>query len=273
MLVSMKEILVKARKEGYGVIAPNVINEDTARVCIEAAEELKSPMILDFGFKFHTDIVYLGRIIEEMAQKATVPIALNLDHGALYEHAIWALRAGFTSVMVDRSQLPLNENMEQTKEIVKIAHAVGVSVEAELGHVGNGEEYEENQGSGLTDPNEVLQFIEQTGVDCLAIAVGTAHGQYKGTPHIDFERLSMINELVDIPLVLHGGSGTGDENLKKAIACGISKINIATDLFVSAIEEGNKEGESYMIYHRLQKGFKDKLIHYMELFGQIGKAE
>lgn len=272
MLVSMRSILDKASKEGYGVVAPNVIDERTARVCIEAAEELKAPLILDVGFIFHPDIVFLGRIIEEMAVRSSVPIALNLDHGASFEQALWAIRAGFTSVMVDRSMKPIEENIHDTKEIVKIAHAVDVSVEAELGHVGAGFAYEMEGNKNLTDPREAAYFVEQTGVDCLAIAVGTAHGPYNGTPHIDFERLKEIRKRVQVPLVLHGGSGSGKENLQYAISCGISKINIGTDLFRQAITEGGKEGEIHMVYHRMQKGFKDMVKYYMHMFHQEGKA-
>ncbi|MCB5951965.1 class II fructose-bisphosphate aldolase [Enterococcus sp. BWT-B8] len=272
MLVPMKEILEKAREQKYGVIAPNVINEDTARACIEAAVELDAPLILDFGFVFHKDIVYLGRIIEYLANQVSVPIALNLDHGATFEQAVWAIRAGFTSVMVDRSTAPLEQNIRETKEIVKMAHAVNVSVEAELGHVGEGKMYGDSVKGLYTDVEEAQSFVTKTGIDCLAVAVGTAHGQYNGLPHLNFELLNELNQKLLIPLVLHGGSGTGDANLVKAIKCGITKINIATDLFTAAIDEGNQLGESYMIYHRLQKGFKDRLIYYMKLAGQAGKA-
>ncbi|MBL1229604.1 class II fructose-bisphosphate aldolase [Enterococcus sp. BWB1-3] len=272
MLVPMKEILEKAREQKYGVIAPNVINEDTARACIEAAVELDAPLILDFGFVFHKDIVYLGRIIEYLANQVSVPIALNLDHGATFEQAVWAIRAGFTSIMVDRSTAPLEQNIRETKEIVKMAHAVNVSVEAELGHVGEGKMYGDSVKGLYTDVEEAQSFVTKTGIDCLAVAVGTAHGQYNGLPHLNFELLNELNQKLLIPLVLHGGSGTGDANLVKAIKCGITKINIATDLFTAAIDEGNQLGESYMIYHRLQKGFKDRLIYYMKLAGQAGKA-
>lgn len=272
MLVSMSELLQKATKEGYGVIAPNIIDETTARACIEAAEELHAPIILDVGYIFHPDLVFLGRSLEELAIRASVPIAVNLDHGSSFEQAIWAIKAGFTSIMVDRSMESYEENIRQTKEIVRIAHAVGVSVEAELGHVGDGNEYLIDQQHNFTDPQQAAEFVRETGVDCLAIAVGTAHGAYAGTPQIDFKRIKKIADLVSIPLVLHGGSGSGDENLQKAITCGISKINIGTDLFVSAIAAGTKKGEAHLVYHRMHDGFKDMVKHYIRVFYQEGRA-
>lgn len=271
MLVPMRELLDKATKEGYGVVAPNIINECTARVCIEAAEELHAPLILDVGYVFHPDLVFLGRMLEEMAVRSAVPIAINLDHGASFEQVMWALRAGFTSVMIDRSTASFEVNVRDTAEIVKAAHAVHVSVEAELGHVGDGCAYGA-EACLYTDPEQAADFVKQTDVDCLAIAVGTAHGVYAENPHIDFERIRNIRQAVDIPLVLHGGSGSGDANLQEAIHCGISKINIGTDNFAAAIRAGEQDGEIHMVYHRMQQGFKDMVKHYMHIFHQEGKA-
>lgn len=272
MLVPMKEILDRATAEGYGVAAPNIIDERTARACIEAAEELNAPLILDVGYVFHSDLIALGRILEYLAVRSSVPIAINLDHGAKFEHAVAAIRAGFTSVMVDRSMLPYDQNVQETAEIVKIAHAVGVSVEAELGHVGDGPQYENPENGMLTDPDEAARFVADTGVDCLAVAVGTAHGMYAGEPHIDFDRLAEIRRRVDVPLVLHGGSGTGDENLTRAISLGISKINIGTDLFRGAYAKAMEPGEVIWVYHRMHEGYRDVCKRYIELFGQAGKA-
>lgn len=272
MLVPMKEILVAAQKGGYGVIAPNVINETTARACIDAAVDCKAPIILDFGYVFHPDIVFLGRIMEQLAKDAPVPVAINLDHGAEFSHAIWAIRAGFTSIMVDRSNTPLEQNIAQTSELVKIAHAVGVSVEAELGHVGMGDSYAQERDAGLTDPGEAADYVRRTGVDCLAVAVGTAHGPYTGTPHLDFDRLAAIAKVVDIPLVLHGGSGSGDENLVKAIRLGITKINLATDLFRAGVDAAREPDPVHMTCHYFRDGWYERLVHYIKLFGQAGRA-
>ena len=274
MLVSMKEILVRARAEGYGVTAPYVNNEDTARAAVEAAVENKAPMILDIGYAANQDIVYFGRMCEDFAKAANVPIAINLDHGAKYEHAIWAIRAGFTSIMVDRSTLPYEENIAEVAELVKIAHAVDVSVEAELGHVGQGVQYDIDRDAGLTNPDQAKDYVEKTGIDCLAVAIGTAHGQYTGTPHLDFPLLHKIFNTVDVPLVLHGGSGTGDENLAKSTREGISKVNLATDLYMAGAKSWNDEdcvhaGPGYKL---IKAGYKAMLIHYMELFNQCGKA-
>ena len=174
--------------------------------------------------------------------------------------------------MVDRSSAPYEENIRDTAELVKIAHAVGVSVEAELGHVGDGVHYAQDREQGLTDPAKAREYADRTGIDCLAVAIGTAHGAYSGEPHLDFERLKAIGREVDIPLVLHGGSGSGNDNLVKAIQCGITKINIATDLFVAGVAAGAQEGPPYMIYHRIREGYKQRLKGYMELFGQSGRA-
>ena len=187
MLVNMCDILKKSREGRYGVVAPNICNEDSARAAIEVAEENKAPLILDVIFSVNPDITLLAKIVKELAEKAEVPVALNLDHGATFEHAMIALRSGFSSIMVDRSSLPYEQNVAEVAELVKIAHSVGVSVEAELGHVGSGEQYEADRNAGLTDPGQAKAYVEATQVDALAIAIGTAHGKYTGTPYLDFE--------------------------------------------------------------------------------------
>ena len=275
MLVTMKEILDKARAGGYGVTAPNVNNEDTARAAIEAAVENNAPMILDVGFGANSKIVFFGRMLETLCKEAPVPIAINQDHGREYAHAIWAIRAGYTSIMVDRSTLPYEENVAQVAELAKIAHAVGVSVEAELGHVGQGMQYEVDRDAGLTDPDQAADYVEKTGIDCLAVAIGTAHGDYKGEPYLDFPLLHKIFDAVKVPLVLHGGSGTGDENLAKATSEGISKVNLATALYKAGAKAWNDakcEHAGRPGYKLIKDGYKESLIHHMKLFNQIGKA-
>ncbi len=281
MLVSMKEIVEKAREGGYGVTAPNVYSEGTIRACIEAAEENCSPMILDFAYgMFKSEKVFreVAEIARNFAIKSKVPVALNLDHGADIEQAAIAISAGLTSVMVDRSSLPFEDNVTQVAEIVRFAHACGVSVEAELGHVGTGLASDaEEVEAGLTDPDKAAEYVERTGVDCLAVAVGTIHGEYKGDPHIRFELLEKINSIADLPLVLHGGSGSGDDNLSRACKMGVAKINLFTDLSNAGIAKMREFGLENKIYAcDLDKiflnGYKDKLVHYMKLFGQCGKA-
>lgn len=232
MLVTMKEILDRANAENYAVVAPNIFSEMDARACLEAAEQERSPIILDVAPQCTSDMVFLGSYLTRLCEKASVPAAINLDHGKTYEDAVRAIRAGFTSIMVDRSVLPYEENVAKVSELVRMAHAVGVSVESELGHVGSGCDYRDGDSlkSMMTQPEQARNFVERTGIDCLAVAIGTAHGAYVGVPHLDFDRLREIKELVQIPLVLHGGSGTGDDNIAKACRMGINKVNVCTEL-------------------------------------------
>ena len=178
MLVTMKEILDHAKKGGYGVTAPNVQSEDTVRAVLEVAEEYHAPMIVDVNAFIHTDLPWFIHMIRDLAEKVSVPVAINLDHGKSYEDIMLAINSGFTSIMVDRSSLSYEENVEQTKEVVKMCRPLGISVEAELGHVGMGNNYAVDGVNNLTVPKEAADFIKETGVDCLAVAIGTAHGRY-----------------------------------------------------------------------------------------------
>lgn len=282
MYVSMKAILDRANAENYGVVAANVINFETARAAITAAEEENSPIIINNAHGHTMNYIrgeYVAEIVREMAAKSKVPVALNLDHGRDFEMVAKAAQWRFSSVMIDASTCPLEENIAKTKEVVKLAHALGITVEAEIGHVGQGSDYAEEDPSKLyTDPEEAKYFVEQTGVDALAVAVGTAHGEYKGTPKIDFDRLTLLKKTLKMPLVLHGGSGTGDENLKKAVECGINKVNIFTDSMVASrdavaklLQENPKTG--YMdLLAGAENAMKEKLKHYMRLFGSSNKA-
>ncbi len=273
MLVSMKAILDRASAGNYGVAAPNVCTELDARAVISIAEKLNAPVILDVAYRATPDIAFLGRFMTLLADKARVPVAINLDHGATYEDAVSAIAAGFTSIMVDRSTLPYEENVAQVSELVKIAHAVGVSVEAELGHVGQGASYAADRDAGLTKPEQAKKYIEDTGIDMLAVAVGTAHGEYVGTPHIDFDRLVAIKKATNnFPLVLHGGSGTGNENLAKACTLGINKVNIYTDLAKSAVKKVKELEMPGMLWRAITEGITEQIGFYIELFGGKGKA-
>ena len=278
MLVTMKEILDHAKKGGYGVTAPNVQSEDTVRAVLEVAQECNAPMIVDVNAFIHPDLPWFIHMIRDLANQVKVPVAINLDHGRSYEDIMLGINSGFTSIMVDRSSLSYEENVAQTKEVVKMCRPLGISVEAELGHVGMGDRYEVDGVNNLTEPEEAAQFIEETGVDCLAVAVGTAHGRYKGTPHIDFERLEKIAAACgDTPLVLHGGSGTGDENLARAVKTGIQKVNLATELIVAGKEEleefiKDPNFDKWKLIPSFKKGYKDRLTHYVKLFDQADKA-
>ena len=291
MILSMAEILNDAKKRKYGVAAPNVFSSITVKACFEAAEEMHAPIILDCaGMPFLEETAEIARFYER--KYPNVYAALNLDHGGPYEEIVSAIRFGFSSVMIDRSMVPYEENVREVAEIVKIAHAVGVSVEAELGHVGLGFEYEETRNAGLTNPEEAVSFVKETGIDCLAVAVGTSHGVYKGKPHLEFDLLSELSEKIQIPLVLHGGSGTGDDNLAKAVCCGIQKVNLFTDLSNAGLkslmkylgidwdqmQQDGTKGEFANMKANLcdagleaGKGYKELLCHYIELFGGVGK--
>jgi fructose-bisphosphate aldolase class II len=276
MLVPMSVILNKVREEKYGIVAPNVYNVDTIEGAFQVAHELKSPLIMDCYEVLDLEMAaYMARFYSRRYPNVTT--ALNLDHGKSFDSAVRAIKYGFTSVMVDRSQLSFDENVRQTREIVKMAHAVGLSVEAELGCVGQGVSYDKDRDSGLTNVEEALEYVKKTEVDCLAVAIGTAHGRYIGTPKLDFERLESLRNAVPVPLVLHGGSSTGDENLQKAIQRGITKVNIGTDLrtngallakeYLSKAEYPNL----VEVYAEGTKGYKDMLKHYMTLFGSVNR--
>ena len=236
MLISMKSILENANKGNYAVLAPNIFSEIDARAMVEAAEDMKSPIILQVAYPTTKDLQFTAMIALTLAKQASVPVAVHLDHGANMAQITEAVRSGFNSVMIDGSGLSLEKNIKLTKQTVNLVKPLGLSVEAEIGHVGQGEEYS-SSGGQLTDPQEAKRFIEETGIDACAVAIGTAHGAYSGTPHLDFERLKAIKETTGMPLVLHGSSGTGVENIRKACRFGINKVNICNDILRTVYEE------------------------------------
>lgn len=276
MFVNMIDMLQRARQEGYGIVAPNIFDENTARSAIAVAARKQSPVILDLAFRAETDLRMLCDVVRHEAEKVSVPVSLNLDHGKTFQHCMLAIQAGFPSIMADRSNLPFEENVKQVAELAKIAHSMGVSIEAELGHVGMASSYEDDRDAGLTTVSEAREFVERTGVDCLAIAIGTAHGAYaKGVePKLDFDRLQQLRAEVDIPLVLHGSSGSGDEKLAKAARLGITKFNIGTDNFDAGkrkvMEEGVKRGRDLVPVYL--QGYEESIAHFMDLLGCSGKA-
>jgi fructose-bisphosphate aldolase class II len=283
MLVTGKELLDHANKHGYAVGAFNINNMEIVQAIIEAAEETNSPVILQAsqgGIKY-AGIEYITALGKVAAEKAKVPVALHLDHGTDFDQVMLCIRYGFTSVMIDGSKHPLRENIELTKKVVEVAHAVGVSVEAELGKIGGTEDditVDELEAT-FTDPDEAKIFVEETGVDSLAIAVGTAHGVYKGEPKLDFDRIRKIKELVGIPLVLHGSSGVPADSIKKAIEAGINKINIDTDLriaFTKAMKDFLRENPDNIDPRKIltpaRKAMKEVIKEKMILFGSSGRA-
>lgn len=288
MLVNMTEMLKKAWDEGYAIAAVNVWNGESVQKCFEAASELRAPMIINVS-GFVKDMEWIAGAARYWERKyPEIPVALNLDHGFDFDMAARMIHYGYTSVMIDKSSLPFDENVRQTKEVVKMAHAVGVSVEGEIGHVGgfgfcapdeNGNisfTYSEDEDQ-LTTPEEAAEYLTQTGVDCVAVSVGTVHGVYKKKPKMDFERLAAIKAVVDKPLVLHGASYSGDDNLKRFVAGGIAKINIFSELAEEALNCSRgylKEDESpkiFLMEERGLEGYKEKMKYFMRLFGQADR--
>ncbi|GAV22855.1 class II fructose-1,6-bisphosphate aldolase [Carboxydothermus pertinax] len=243
-LVTVSELLTKAQKEGYAVGAFNCNNMEIVQAIVAAAEAENSPVIIQAsqGAIKYAGIDFIAALSHQAAKNAKVPVALHLDHGTSLEQVMACIRHGFTSVMIDGSKYPFAENVAITKKVVELAHAIGVSVEAELGKIGGTEDdiSVDERDAFFTDPKEAQEFVARTGVDSLAVAIGTAHGRYKGVPKLDFERLAKIRELVHIPLVLHGSSGVPDEDIKKAISLGVAKVNIDTNIreaFVGKMRE------------------------------------
>ena len=277
MLIPMKETLAIAKEHHFAIPAPGAGNEHALRACLDAAEQKNAPLIILVNFFANPDICNYGRIATDMARKSSAPVSFILDHGSKFEHAMWAIRAGLTDIMVDRSSLPYKENMEQVRELVRIAHSVGVGVEAELGHVGSGANYDVDGKTGLTVPEEAVRFVEETQVDSLAVAIGTAHGVYKGTPELHFDLLKELAEKISVPLVLHGGSGTGNENISKACRMGICKVNLANDLYRAALQSLNETDMSgngvYGMYPALAKGYREKVLEFIDVCGAAGKAD
>lgn len=239
MLVNMKYILDNANRDGYAVMAVNSVDMEMVRAVIEAANEEHSPIIVQMGNMQMTKLAHPQDIVPmviNMAERADVPVCLNLDHGGSLEVELNAIHRGFTNVMIDASSLPYEENVRRTRMIVDLAHAKGISVEAELGHVGQAADGDGKTADFYTNVEQAKDFVERTGIDALAVAIGTAHGKYPAgyVPKLDFERLAELKAALNMPLVLHGGSGSGEENIRKAVAGGINKINVCTDAFHAA---------------------------------------
>ncbi len=241
-LVTSEKMLKDAQAGGYAVGAFNVENMEMVKAVIAAAEELRAPVMLQTTpstIKYASLAMYAGMVKAE-AEKATVPVCLHLDHGSSYDLAVQAVKAGYTSVMIDGSKLDFEGNVEVSKRVADVGKAVNIPVEAELGKVGGKEDELEAEADTNTDPQEAKEFVERTGITSLAVAIGTAHGFYVGTPVLDKERLSEIREVVDIPLVLHGASGLTDEDVKDCVKRGICKVNFATELraaYTKAVRE------------------------------------
>ena len=239
-LVTSKQMLTDAQKGGYAVGAFNAENMEMVKAIIKAAEELKAPVMIQTTpstVKYASLEMFVGMVAAE-ARDASVPVCLHLDHGSSFELAVRAIKEGYTSVMIDGSKLPFDENIDVSARVTAVAHPNNIPVEAELGKVGGKEDDLEAVADTNTDPMEAKEFVEKTGIDSLAVAIGTAHGFYVGTPVLDKERLSEIRAVVDIPLVLHGASGLSDEDVKDCVKRGICKVNFATELRVAYTDAG-----------------------------------
>ena len=283
-LVEGRAVLRPAFEMGYAVGSFNAQSFDFIYAIIEAATAERSPVIISLAeshFCFF-DPEVVAPAVRWLAERAPVPLVLNLDHGTSVETAVRAIRAGFTAVMFDGSQLPYDENTRETREVVRVAHAAGVSVEAELGRVGGSED---DTGLGVahaewfTDPAQAEDFVGATGVDFLAVAIGNAHGLYKGEPKLDFERLAEIKRKVQIPLVLHGGSGISDDDFRRAASLGISKINFFTEVsrnrtarireLLAADPEAIHIGPMLL---DARATIREIYVHQMRVFGSAGRA-
>lgn len=245
MLVGLKDILTMAEKDGYCIPAFNVYNIETAKGVMNAAEKLRSPVILQFYSRLVTSKVAedVAPIVLDMANKATVPVCFHLDHGAGECEVVRSLRMGMTGIMIDASMEELEKNIEKTKNAVKLCDYVGVGVEGELGHVGKAADGDENVVTEYTRPDEAKKYVDETGVCALAVMVGTAHGRYKKAPVLDIERIKKIKKATGVALVLHGGSGVPDDQIQAAIQAGVRKMNFSTDLcysFLDACRERDK---------------------------------
>ena len=245
MLVGLKDILTMAEKDGYCIPAFNVYNIETAKGVMNAAEKLRSPVILQFYSRLVTSKVAedVAPIVLDMANKATVPVCFHLDHGAGECEVVRSLRMGMTGIMIDASMEELEKNIEKTKNAVKLCDYVGVGVEGELGHVGKAADGDENVVTEYTRPDEAKKYVDETGVCALAVMVGTAHGRYKKAPVLDIERIKEIKKATSVALVLHGGSGVPDDQIQAAIQAGVRKMNFSTDLcysFLDACRERDK---------------------------------
>ncbi|MBE6733094.1 MAG: class II fructose-bisphosphate aldolase [Ruminococcaceae bacterium] len=286
MLVNMNEVLLPAKKNKYAVGLFNAVNLELARGIIAAAESTRSPVIMGTAEVLlpYGPLEEVSYYLIPMAKKASVPVVVHLDHGLNYETCVKALKLGFSSVMYDCSTDSYEENVRKVKEMADLAHSYGATIEGELGHVGDNEGSAEGSShladpsKFFTDPTLARDFVDKTGVDALAIAVGNAHGAYKLPPKLDFERIRTIAKTVDVPLVLHGGSGLTDNDFKQAIKEGISKVNIFTDINVAAVKA------EFSKFTDMNKGIidlipaaveaiKQESAKKMELFGSNGKAD
>ncbi len=287
MLVTTKEIMDRAYRDHYAVVSPSIDGPECLWMSIRAAEEMKSPVILGMrhGVFAKEELRTFVNFAQTLAEQASVPVSINWDHSPTMDIAFEGFYAGVSSVMLDYSLKPFEENVAGVAELCEKVHRAGVSVEAELGHLGVDTPLE-GTDKGIfavsdciyTDPKEAAEFVKRTGVDCLAVSIGNKHGIYADDiiPHINFEVLEALNKACGIPLVMHGGSGTGDENLHKAGTMGVCKINVGSDLrkeaadaVINCTDRAKQRTRGFFLMH---DGYKECVKHQMEVFGCAGKA-
>ena len=281
MLVNMRKMLEDARRGGYAVGFFDTVNVETAQAVIETAEELNAPVIIGTAEVLlpYMSLEHTAEFLLPMAQKACVPVAVHYDHGLTFDKCMQAIRLGYSSIMYDCSTAPYEENLARVAEMVRICHAMDITLEAELGHVGanEGADKLDNPADYYTDPDTALDFVKRTGCDALAVAVGNAHGDYKFPPKLDFARITEISQKTALPLVLHGGSGLSDSDFLEAAKRGICKVNIFTDLDRAGkvgMETGLKNGEQFLSklipyqIEAMKKVVKEKIL----LFASDGRA-
>ena len=278
MLVNLNEVLKKAQKGKYAVGLFNTTDTDMLQAVIEAAEESNSPVILGTAEVLlpYGELKLIAPSVIAAAKRANIPVVVHYDHGLTFDRCIEALKLGFSSIMFDGSAKPYEQNIAETREMVKIAHAFGATVEGEIGHVGEAAKEDNLLTDMYTTPEEAKAYLEATGVDALAVAIGSAHGVYKKKPMLNIERLKEISSAVKVPLVLHGGSGLSDDDFKNTIRNGIAKVNIFTDLCLAgerAYKDGEEKKLGYLETRNLKVDYiKEAVKHKMALFGSVNKA-
>lgn len=280
-LTSIRPYLMQARQEKYAVPLFNVYDSQGVEGTLRALTEKRAPTIIAVysPYAVAPEGPALAAYIRQRAAEVDVPVSLMLDHGASAEICIQVLDYGYTDVMYDGSKLPIEENIANTRKVVAAAHERGVMVEAELGHVGMGDQYDAfgSQRLGFTDPAMVDYFIEQTGIDALAIAFGNAHGFYKGEPHLDLELVAEIRSRVNLPLVMHGGTGISDDQFRAVVAAGISKVNFASAILATSVENMRKASAApdatiFSIAEAERAAYHAWCTHLYDVFGTTGKA-
>jgi fructose-bisphosphate aldolase class II len=283
MLVTSKELLLDAQKNNYAVGAFNTNNLEITLAIIRAAEAKKAPILIQIsaGAMRYAGVEFLPMIVAKAARLTNIPVAIHLDHGPDFKTVLTALRAGFTSIMRDASKLPYEENVTETRKVVEACHALGIPVEAEIGRLGGAEEHVivSEREALMSDPEECARFVEDAGFDYLAVAIGNAHGFYKGEPKLDFDRLETIRDRVSVPLVLHGASGIPDKQITMAVERGICKINIDTEVrnaFIRTMQKYTTENPDQIdprkVFAPCIDAMQAVVEHKIEIFRSAGRA-